>query len=49
LLTAQVHRVGDGAWHLCHTSCELLDAGTLESWLREIKTWLDQNPHEGES
>ena len=45
LLTAQVHN-NNGAWHLCHTSCALLDAGTLSSWLGGIKTWLDSNPHD---
>ncbi|KAL1987497.1 hypothetical protein VTN96DRAFT_3424 [Rasamsonia emersonii] len=45
LVTAQVHK-NNGAWHLCHTSCDLLDAGTLESWLVEIKTWLDNNPND---
>lgn len=46
LVTAQVHKNND-AWHLCHSSCDLLDAGTLESWLSEIKTWLDGNPNDG--
>jgi len=45
LLTAQVHN-NNGAWHLCHTSCSLLDAGTLRSWLSEIKIWMDGNPHD---
>ncbi|KAL8721035.1 MAG: hypothetical protein Q9225_002208 [Loekoesia sp. 1 TL-2023] len=45
LLTAQVHN-NNGAWHLCHTSCSLLDAGSLSSWLTEIKRWLDRNPHD---
>ena len=45
LLTAQVHNK-NGAWHLCHSSCELLDAGSLASWLAEIKRWLDANPYE---
>ncbi|KAL6710503.1 hypothetical protein ACN47E_008551 [Coniothyrium glycines] len=47
LLSAQVHQKNDSgttAWHLCHTSCDLLDAGPLETWLREIKTWMDANP-----
>ena len=45
LLTAQVHN-NNGAWHLCHTSCSLLDAGTLSAWLSSIKTWMDGNPNE---
>ncbi|RAL08181.1 uncharacterized protein BO97DRAFT_437841 [Aspergillus homomorphus CBS 101889] len=31
---------------LCHTSCLLEDAGTLESYLTTVKTWLDKNPDE---
>ncbi|KAF2492797.1 hypothetical protein BU16DRAFT_466632 [Lophium mytilinum] len=50
LLTAQVHKSnstsGDAEWHLCHSSCSLLDAGTLESWLSSIKTWLDANKND---
>jgi hypothetical protein len=45
MLTGQVHR-SNGAWHLCHTSCDLLDAGLLSAWLGEIKTWMDSNPSE---
>ncbi|KAJ6096678.1 hypothetical protein N7486_007424 [Penicillium sp. IBT 16267x] len=45
LVTAQVHQSGS-TWNLCHTSCDLLDAGLLETWLAEIKTWLDDNPNE---
>lgn len=45
LVTAQMHN-SNGDIHLCHTSCDLLDAGTLEMWLTEIKMWLDQNPDE---
>jgi hypothetical protein len=43
MLTAQVHK-SNGAWHLCHTSCDLLDAGLLSDWLGEIKAWMDSNP-----
>lgn len=46
LLTAQVHKK-DSAWHLCHSSCELMDAGTLTSWLTDIKKWMDSNANEG--
>ncbi|KAJ5937230.1 hypothetical protein N7454_004885 [Penicillium verhagenii] len=45
LVTAQVHK-SDSAWHLCHSSCDLLDAGLLKTWLGTIKTWLDDNPNE---
>ena len=43
MLTGQVHK-SNGGWHLCHTSCDLLDAGLLSDWLVEIKTWMDSNP-----
>ncbi|MCJ1358649.1 MAG: hypothetical protein MMC33_008649 [Icmadophila ericetorum] len=45
LVTAQVYN-NSGSWDLCHTSCALLDAGTLESWLSEIKSWMDANPND---
>ncbi|KAJ9608788.1 hypothetical protein H2200_006559 [Cladophialophora chaetospira] len=45
LLSAQVHQ-SNGEYHLCHSSCDLLDAGILSDWLREIKKWLDDNPNE---
>ncbi|KAI1460586.1 PLC-like phosphodiesterase [Annulohypoxylon moriforme] len=45
LLQAQVHDK-DGAIELCHTSCSLLDAGTLQTWLTAIKSWMDSNPNE---
>lgn len=48
LVTGQVHK-NNNEWHLCHSSCDLLDAGTLESWLSEIKTWLDGNPNDGKN
>ncbi|KAH6633367.1 PLC-like phosphodiesterase [Boeremia exigua] len=34
------------AIRLCHTSCDLLDAGTLESYLTTVKGWLDDHPYE---
>ncbi|KAL8778836.1 MAG: hypothetical protein Q9213_007228 [Squamulea squamosa] len=45
LLTAQVHN-NSGSWHLCHSDCALLDAGTLSSWLATIKSWLDRHPYD---
>lgn len=46
LLSAQVHEM-NGEWHLCHSSCALLDAGKLSEWLAKIKSWMDTNPHDG--
>lgn len=49
LLSAQVHQTnesGSEAWHLCHSSCNLLDAGSLENWLSEIKTWMDAHTND---
>lgn len=34
------------AIRLCHTSCDLLDVGTLETYLKTVKAWLDNNPYE---
>lgn len=31
---------------LCHTSCDILDVGTLQSYLSTVKGWLDNNPYE---
>lgn len=45
LLTAQAHD-NNGALHLCHTSCSLLDAGPVSAWLTEIKSWMDKNPND---
>ena len=45
LVTAQVHN-NSGSLHLCHTSCALLDAGPLSTWLAEIKAWMDVNPND---
>ncbi|KAK3692254.1 PLC-like phosphodiesterase [Podospora appendiculata] len=45
LLQTQVHDYLGGL-ELCHTSCALLDAGSLEAWLAKIKYWLDHNANE---
>ncbi|KAF2714346.1 hypothetical protein K504DRAFT_366667 [Pleomassaria siparia CBS 279.74] len=50
LLSAQVHKVngstGEDMWHLCHTSCDLLDMGTLANWLRNISSWMNSNTND---
>ena len=45
LLQAQVHNE-NGTLKLCHTTCSLLDAGSLQTWLGAIKYWMDTNPNE---
>ena len=45
LLSLQVHN-SNGTLQLCHTTCALLDAGTLEDFLGKIKLWMDENPNE---
>ena len=45
LLTAQI-RNNNGLWHLCHSSCGLLDAGRLGDWLASIRLWLENNANE---
>ncbi|KAI0133912.1 PLC-like phosphodiesterase [Xylariales sp. AK1849] len=44
-LTAQTHDK-DGSIELCHTYCDLLDAGSLQTFLGTVKTWLDGNANE---
>ncbi|KAK0942846.1 hypothetical protein LTR29_005586 [Friedmanniomyces endolithicus] len=47
LLSAQVQtNSSSGQLSVCHTSCSLLNAGTLRSWLQEVNTWLVANPNE---
>lgn len=44
-LQVQAHTSG-GDIHLCHSSCTLLDGGTLLAYLTKVKTWLDANVDE---
>uniref|UniRef100_A0A0W0EUB4 PLC-like phosphodiesterase n=1 Tax=Moniliophthora roreri TaxID=221103 RepID=A0A0W0EUB4_MONRR len=48
LLQAQAH-VDDGELHFCHTiflGCSLLDGGTVEDYLKIVKSFLDAHPTE---
>jgi len=45
MLQMQVHNK-NGAIQLCHTSCALYNGGTLEDYLKKVKSWLDNNPNE---
>ncbi|KAL1955986.1 hypothetical protein VTO42DRAFT_7886 [Malbranchea cinnamomea] len=39
-------RLHNGTVHLCHSSCELLDAGPLEDYLRTVTEWIKANPYD---
>ncbi|KAJ4268570.1 hypothetical protein NW762_002635 [Fusarium torreyae] len=45
MLQAQVHKE-NSTLRLCHTSCDILDAGPLEDWLSKINDWVKGNPNE---
>ncbi|KAI1438426.1 PLC-like phosphodiesterase [Xylaria sp. CBS 124048] len=44
-LTTQTHNK-DGVIEMCHTSCALLDAGTLQDYLGDLKSWIDGHPND---
>ncbi|KAK7059192.1 hypothetical protein VNI00_001819 [Paramarasmius palmivorus] len=45
LLQMQAHN-NNGSINLCHTSCDFFNGGTLEDYLKKVKSWLDSNPNE---
>ena len=50
LLQAQIQQAngsdGTSQLHLCHTTCSLYDAGTVQGWLEEVNAWMGANPNE---
>lgn len=32
--------------YLCHTSCDILNTGTLEDYLKEVTAWMKDNPYD---
>ena len=45
-LQAQTHTNDlTGTLDMCHTSCLLEDAGSLDNYLSTVKTWMDANPN----
>ncbi|KAL2140446.1 hypothetical protein VTI28DRAFT_3797 [Corynascus sepedonium] len=38
--------VNGTAPHFCHTSCDLLDAGPITDWLRQVKNWVASHPYD---
>ncbi|TFY50816.1 hypothetical protein EVJ58_g10876 [Rhodofomes roseus] len=45
MLQMQTHNES-GTIQLCHTSCLLLNGGTLQTYLQSVKSWMDSNPNE---
>lgn len=45
LLQAQSHMF-NGNLHFCHTTCGLFNGGSVEDYLRIVKSWMDKNPNE---
>ncbi len=45
MLQSESHWVNNTIY-LCHTSCDILNAGTLESYLTTVVSWLSANPYE---
>jgi hypothetical protein len=45
MLQFQVHDK-NGTLQLCHTSCQMLDVGSLEDYLRTVYEWMQQNPYD---
>jgi len=47
LLQGQLHQDPDGSEpRMCHSSCSLLDGGSLTEWLSQIQTWMQSHPSE---
>jgi hypothetical protein len=45
MLQAQAHFV-NGIPHFCHTSCDVLDAGPITTYLGEVHTWVSNHPYD---
>ncbi|EFQ86475.1 hypothetical protein PTT_18252 [Pyrenophora teres f. teres 0-1] len=43
MLQGSAHYV-NGTLYFCHTSCDLLNAGTVEEYLREVTAWVEAHP-----
>lgn len=43
MLQGQTHTI-NGTLYYCHTSCDLLNAGTVEDYLREVTEWVAAHP-----
>ncbi|KAI9873225.1 MAG: hypothetical protein M1830_000679 [Pleopsidium flavum] len=45
MLQGQTHMVNNTLYY-CHTSCDLLNAGTVESYLRTVTSWIQNHPYD---
>lgn len=45
LVQGQAHYV-NGTLYFCHTSCDLLNAGTVQAYLEEVAAWVSDNPYD---
>ncbi|CAI6338239.1 unnamed protein product [Periconia digitata] len=45
VLQGQAHMINNTLYY-CHTSCDLLNTGPVEDYLRDVAAWLDRNPFE---
>lgn len=45
MLQAQTHLV-NGTLFLCHTSCSILNAGTLTAYLTQVASWVSSHPYD---
>ncbi|KAK5171279.1 uncharacterized protein LTR77_004423 [Saxophila tyrrhenica] len=45
MLQGETHWVNDTVYN-CHTSCDLLNAGTFQSSLETVASWLDDHPYD---
>ncbi|CAG8073593.1 unnamed protein product [Penicillium olsonii] len=45
MLQFQTH-YENGTMYLCHTTCQLLDVGTLEDYLTQVNKWMRKNPYD---
>ena len=43
MLQGQAHYI-NGTLYYCHTSCDLLNAGTVEDYLKEVVAWVEKHP-----
>lgn len=43
MLQGQAHYI-NGTLFYCHSSCDLLNAGTVEDYLREVTAWVEAHP-----